>query len=376
MGNKRLEGASAASFDKRHFIGARYGANDIIPLKIAMQHDVIFLLVPDFQLLDMSGPAAVFQTAGKLVGTVADPAYAVQVVSERGGKVRSSCGVEVWTQPWRDAPSGTLVVPGGEGARVAAVSPAMRTYLHAHRQAGRRLASVCTGAFVLAAAGLLNGLRATTHWRYAAELARNYPDVRVDADRIHVCDGDTWTSAGITAGIDLALAMVESDLGAEVAGATAREMVVYHRRSGGQSQFSVLQDLAPDSERIRAVLEHIRGNLRATLTVEHLAGVACVSPRQFLRSFKAETGETPAKAVERIRAEAARAHLEAGADSIDSVARRAGFTDTERMRRTFLRVYGQPPQALRRMARQGRPRVDTVRDPDLPASAAAAHGRR
>lgn len=341
-----------------------------------MQHDVIFLLVPDFQLLDMSGPAAVFQTAGKLVGTVADPAYAVQVVSERGGKVRSSCGVEVLTQPWRDAPSGTLVVPGGEGARVAAVSPAMRTYLHAHRQAGHRLASVCTGAFVLAAAGLLNGLRATTHWRYAAELARNYPDVRVDADRIHVCDGDTWTSAGITAGIDLALAMVESDLGVEVAGATAREMVVYHRRSGGQSQFSVLQDLAPDSERIRAVLEHIRGNLRATLTVEHLAEVACVSPRQFLRSFKAETGETPAKAVERIRAEAARAHLEAGADSIDSVARRAGFTDTERMRRTFLRVYGQPPQALRRTARQGRPRVDTVRDPDLPTSAAAALGRR
>ena len=146
--------------------------------------------------------------------------------------------------------------------------------------------------------------------------------MRVDADRIHVCDGDTWTSAGITAGIDLALAMVESDLGAEVAGATAREMVVYHRRSGGQSQFSALQDLAPDSERIRVVLEHIRGNLGAALTVEHLADVACVSPRQFLRSFKAETGETPAKAVERIRAEAARAHLEAGADSIDSVARR------------------------------------------------------
>lgn len=318
-----------------------------------MPHDVIFLLVPDFQLLDMSGPAAVFQTAGKQARTAAGPAYAVHVVSERGGPVRSSCGVEVLTRSWRDAPSGTLVVPGGEGARAAAVTPAMRRYLHAHRQVGRRLASVCTGAFVLAAAGLLDGRRATTHWRHAAELARNHPDVRVDADRIHVCDGDTWTSAGITAGIDLALAMVESDLGAEVAGATAREMVVYHRRSGGQSQFSALQDLAPDSERIRAVLEHIRGNLGAALTVEHLADVACVSPRQFLRSFKAETGETPAKAVERIRAEAARAHLEAGADSIDSVARRAGFTDSERMRRTFLRVYGQPPQALRRMARQG-----------------------
>ena len=239
-----------------------------------MPHDVIFLLVPDFQLLDMSGPAAVFQTAGKQARTAAGPAYAVHVVSERGGPVRSSCGVEVLTRSWRDAPSGTLVVPGGEGARAAAVTPAMRRYLHAHRQAGRRLASVCTGAFVLAAAGLLDGRRATTHWRHAAELARNHPDVRVDADRIHVCDGDTWTSAGITAGIDLALAMVESDLGAEVAGATAREMVVYHRRSGGQSQFSALQDLAPDSERIRVVLEHIRGNLGAALTVEHLADVA------------------------------------------------------------------------------------------------------
>ena len=318
-----------------------------------MPHDVVFLLVPDFQLLDMSGPAAVFQTAGKQAGTAAGPAYAVHVVSERGGPVRSSCGVQVMTQSWRDAPAGTLLVPGGEGARAAAVTPGLHRYLHEQRRAGRRLASVCTGAFVLAAAGLLDGLRATTHWRYAAALARDYPGVRVDADRIYVRDGDTWTSAGITAGIDLALAMVEADLGADVAAATAREMVVYHRRSGGQSQFSALQDLAPDSERMRAVLEHIRNNLGAALSVERLAEVACVSPRQFLRSFKAETGETPVKAVERIRAEAARAHLEAGADSIDSVARRAGFSDTERMRRTFLRVYGQPPQALRRMARQG-----------------------
>ena len=301
-----------------------------------MPHDVIFLLVPGFQLLDMSGPAAVFQTAGKQARTTAGPAYAVHVVSERGGPVRSSCGVEVLTRSWRDAPPGTLVVPGGEGARAAAVTPAMRRYLHAHRQAGRRLASVCTGAFVLAAAGLLDGRRATTHWRHAAELARNHPDVRVDADRIHVCDGDTWTSAGITAGIDLALAMVESDLGAEVAGATAREMVVHHRRSGGQSQFSALQDLAPDSERIRAVLEHIRGNLGAALTVEHLADVAG-QPAPVPAQLQGRDGETPAKAVERIRAEAARAHLEAGADSIDSVARRAGFTDSERMRRTFLR---------------------------------------
>ncbi|WP_063584646.1 GlxA family transcriptional regulator [Achromobacter ruhlandii] len=316
-----------------------------------MTHHVAFLLVPDFQLLDMSGPAAVFQTAGRFARTTAGPAYAVHVVSEHGGQVRSSCGIGVQTVSWHGTPADTLVVPGGEGARAAAVTPALRARLLAQRQAGRRLASVCTGALVLAGAGLLDGRRATTHWRHAAMLAREHPGVRVEPDRIHIRDGDTWTSAGITAGIDLALAMVEADLGAELAATTAREMVVYHRRSGGQSQFSALQDLAPDSERMRAVLEHIRANLGAALTVEHLAEVACVSPRQFLRSFKADTGETPAKAVERIRAEAARACIEAGDDSIDSVARRVGFMDSERMRRAFLRVYGQPPQALRRAAR-------------------------
>ncbi|WP_063579918.1 GlxA family transcriptional regulator [Achromobacter ruhlandii] len=316
-----------------------------------MTHHVAFLLVADFQLLDMSGPAAVFQTAGRFARTTAGPAYAVHVVSEHGGQVRSSCGIGVQTVSWHGTPADTLVVPGGEGARAAAVTPALRARLLAQRQAGRRLASVCTGALVLAGAGLLDGRRATTHWRHAAMLAREHPGVRVEPDRIHIRDGDTWTSAGITAGIDLALAMVEADLGAELAAATAREMVVYHRRSGGQSQFSALQDLAPDSERMRAVLEHIRANLGAALTVEHLAEVACVSPRQFLRSFKADTGETPAKAVERIRAEAARACIEAGDDSIDSVARRVGFMDSERMRRAFLRVYGQPPQALRRAAR-------------------------
>lgn len=316
-----------------------------------MTHHVAFLLVPDFQLLDLSGPAAVFQTAGRFAQNAAGPAYAVHVVSEQGGEVRSSCGIGVQTVRWSGTPADTLVVPGGEGARASVLTPAMRARLLAQRQAGRRLASVCTGALVLAGAGLLDGRRATTHWRHAAMLARDYPGVRVEPDRIHIRDGDTWTSAGITAGIDLALAMVEADLGVDLAATTAREMVVYHRRSGGQSQFSALQDLAPDSERMRTVLEHIRANLGAALTVERLAEVACVSPRQFLRSFKADTGETPAKAVERIRAEAARACIEAGDDSIDSVARRVGFMDSERMRRAFLRVYGQPPQALRRAAR-------------------------
>jgi transcriptional regulator GlxA family with amidase domain len=197
-------------------------------------------------------------------------------------------------------------------------------HLRAALAARRRVASVCTGAFLLAEAGLLDGRRATTHWRQATRLQRDYPGVTVDAD-----------------------------LGADVAGAVAREMVVYHRRTGGQSQFSAVQDLAPQSERMRAVLAHIGENLTADLDIERLAGVACVSPRQFMRAFKAETGQTPAKAVERIRAEVARAHIEGGDTSIEAVARLTGFEDTERMRRAFVRVYGQPPQALRRAARAG-----------------------
>ncbi|MCD0505777.1 GlxA family transcriptional regulator, partial [Bordetella petrii] len=225
-------------------------------------------------------------------------------------------------------------------------------FLHAAQARGARLASVCTGAFVLADAGLLDGRRATTHWRHAAALQRLYPDIKVDSDKIYVRDGAVWTSAGITAGIDLALAMVEEDLGAEAARQAARDMVVYHRRAGGQSQFSALQDLAPHSERMRRVLDYIRQHLTAPLTIDELAAAACLSPRQFIRIFKAETGQTPAKAVERIRAEAARAHVEADNMSIDAVARCTGFADAERMRGAFVRRYGQPPQALRRAARE------------------------
>lgn len=317
-----------------------------------MTRSVAFLLVPDFQLLDMAGPLSVFQVAAELGRNRRGPAYDIAVLSERGGRVACSAGVEVQTRTWRDTQSATLVVPGGWGARQpGAATPSLMQHLRAALDAKRRVASVCTGAFLLAEAGLLDGRRATTHWRQATRLQRDYPAVTVDRDRIFVRDGLVWSSAGIAAGIDLALAMVEADLGAELAGDVAREMVVYHRRTGGQSQFSALQDLAPQSERMRAVLAHIGEHLTADLSIERLAGVACVSPRQFMRAFKTETGQTPAKAVERIRAEAARAHIEGGDSSIEAVARLTGFEDTERMRRAFVRVYGQPPQALRRTSR-------------------------
>ncbi|GAB1579912.1 GlxA family transcriptional regulator [Bordetella petrii] len=321
-------------------------------MKIAMSISVAFLMIPGFQLLDMAGPLSVFQTAGELAGGRRGPAYAPQLVSARGGRVASSSGVEVITRPWRDARPGIVLVPGGEGPRLAGAAPGPRAFLLDAQAQGARLASVCTGAFVLAHAGLLDGRRATTHWRHAAELQRRYPAIKVDSDKIYLRDGTVWTSAGITAGIDLALAMVEDDLGAEVARQAARDMVVYHRRAGGQSQFSALQDLAPQSERIRRVLGYIGQHLTAPLTIEELAAAACLSPRQFIRLFKAETGQTPAKAVERIRAEAARARVEAGGMTIDAVARLTGFADAERMRRAFVRRYGQPPQALRRAARE------------------------
>jgi transcriptional regulator GlxA family with amidase domain len=245
----------------------------------------------------------------------------------------------------------TLIVAGGLGTDEAADSPALQRFLQKAVKNSRRLASVCTGAFVLAAAGLLDGRRATTHWRSATLLQRLFPTVRVESDRIFVKDESIWTSAGVTAGIDLALALIEEDLGFDVSRATARTLVVYHRRPGGQSQFSTLLDLDPSSERIRRALSFVREHLHESLPVKTLARVACLSPRQFGRTFILETGQSPAKAIERLRAEAARTRVETGLESIEDVAHSVGFFDPERMRRAFVRVFGQPPQALRRQAR-------------------------
>jgi transcriptional regulator GlxA family with amidase domain len=215
----------------------------------------------------------------------------------------------------------------------------------------RRIAAPCTGAFMLAEAGILDGRRVTTHWAFARELQTRYPKVKVEEDRIFIVDGSVWTSAGMTAGIDLALAMVEKDLGTEIARAVAKKMVVYHRRAGGQSQFSMLLELEPKSDRIQSALSYARRNLQTALSVEQLAEVANLSPRQFSRAFRAETGQSPAKAVENLRVEAARLLMEQGQLPIDIVARETGFADRERMRRAFLRAFGQPPQAIRRAAR-------------------------
>ena len=201
------------------------------------------------------------------------------------------------------------------------------------------MASVCTGAYVLAAAGLLDGRRATTHWRNAAAFAARFPNVKVDADRIWIRDGEIWTSAGITAGIDLALAMIADDLGEEIALRTARQLVVYHRRLGGQSQFSAMLQLDSATPRFAVLLEWAREHLGEPLTVEQLAERVGMSPRNFSRAFAKATGVTPAKAVERLRLEAAREGVESSTRDLDGIARSTGFGDPERMRRAFIRAF-------------------------------------
>jgi transcriptional regulator GlxA family with amidase domain len=227
----------------------------------------------------------------------------------------------------------------------------------------RRVAATCVGAFILAEAGLLDGRRATTHWNRARELRARFPKVKVEEDRIFIIDGPVWTSAGMTAGIDLTLAMIEMDLGADLARAVARKLVVYHRRAGGQSQFSALLDLEPKSDRIQSALAYAKRNLDTPLTVRQLAEAAHLSPRQFSRAFRAETGQSPARAVENLRVEAARLMMEQSRHPIDVIARQTGFADRDRMRRAFLRAFGQPPQAIRRNARA------TVRTTDSRAAA-------
>ncbi|MCV9947594.1 GlxA family transcriptional regulator [Rhizobium sp. BT-175] len=310
--------------------------------------DIVFFVYPGFQMLDLSGPLSVFELAGKIAAR--DP-YRIHIVSPAGGPVRSSCGLEILTKSAQPSYFDTLLVVGA-GAPDTPVQEirALAGAVETSSNGARRIASVCTGAFILAAIGRFEGKRVTTHWKYAALLQRSFPGLKVEVDRIFIKDGDIWSSAGISAGIDLALAMVEEDLGTTVSHATAQMLVVYHRRPGGQSQFSALLDMEPESDRIRKVLTYIREHLSEKLSTDRLAEVACLSPRQFTRSFLTETGETPAKAVERLRAEVARQRVERGTEPIELIARSVGFVDPERMRRAFLRIFGQPPQSVRRMA--------------------------
>jgi transcriptional regulator GlxA family with amidase domain len=308
------------------------------------------VVFPDFQLLDAAGPISAFEIAGRLV----DKDHSIKILAATGGPVRSSSGVEILASGF--AHSGaitTLIVTGGGGVEDAARSEPILEFVRATAERAVRVASVCSGAYILAEAGLLDGRRATTHWRRTRHFLSAYPRVKLEPDRIFVRDGNIWSSAGITAGIDLALAMVAEDFGDDVAQKTARQLVLYHRRSGGQTQFSSLLELKAPNGRFGALLTWAREHLDAPLTVEDLAEQAGMSSRHFTRAFIAETGTTPSKAVERLRIEVARQRVQSSSEAIERVAQLTGFRDPERMRRAFIRAFGQPPQSLRRAARAG-----------------------
>ncbi|MGO4700584.1 GlxA family transcriptional regulator [Dyella sp. 2RAB6] len=301
-----------------------------------------FILYPGFQIMTLAA-ASVFEFANL---TLQRSNYQIHLLSAGGGPVRNTLGMDVQTEAIDAHAFDTLLIGGGVG--VPAAPPLLVEAIRTAAQTTRRVAAICTGAFVLAQSGLLDGRRATTHWTYARQLKLRYPKVSVEEDRIFIIDGDIWTSAGMTAGIDLALAMVEKDLGIEVARKVAQKLVVYHRRAGGQSQFSALLELEPKSDRIQNALTYAKSHLSSTLSVEELAAAASLSPRQFSRAFTAETGQSPAKAVEHLRVEAARLMMEQTRHPIEVIAREVGFADRERMRRAFLRAFGQSPQAMRR----------------------------
>ena len=300
---------------------------------------------PGFQVMSLAALAA-FEFANS---SVERPFYDVSVLSEAGGRVPSSLGLAIETKRFGSSIFDTLIVSGS--IDIVPPSRGVLAFVRKAANRSRRVASICTGAFILAEAGLLDGRRATTHWCAARDLRERYPNVKVDEDRIFIVDAPIWTSAGASAGVDLALAMIEEDLGGELARLVAKKLVLYHRRAGGQSQHSVLLEMDTKSDRIQGVLTYAKANLRASLSVERLAAVAHLSPRQFSRAFQAATGRSPAKAIEGLRVEAARVMLEQGHDSIDDVAHESGFTSRDHMRRAFLRSFGLPPQVLRRQAR-------------------------
>jgi transcriptional regulator GlxA family with amidase domain len=315
-----------------------------------MPRTIAILIFDNFQLLDAAGPLSAFEMP---VRGLSPAPYRLHVIAPQAGPVRSSSGAMLMAEAMADIDCiDTLIVAGGEGTRDAGVTPELVAYVKRQAPRLRRLCSVCSGAYLLATAGLLSGRRATTHWRRSAHFARLFPDVLLEPDRIFIRDGHIWTSGGVTAGIDLALALIGQDLGEEVAKRVAQMLVVYHRRPGGQSQFSALAGLDAKGGRFAELLAWVRENVSKRLTVDDLAGHCAMTPRTFARLFTRDIGVTPAKSIERLRLEAARSRVEDGEAPIEAIAGEVGFRDPERMRRAFIRAFGQPPQAMRRAARR------------------------
>jgi transcriptional regulator GlxA family with amidase domain len=325
-------------------------------------HLIVVLAFDDMQLLDVTGPVQTFASANEMVcGTRGAPAqgapYRIVVVSRRGGAIRSSSGLPVLTQPIAKAIGkrriDTLILPGGAGVHDAASDNWTLAWVRHQVLSACRVASVCTGAFILAEAGALAGLRATTHWKFCTRLQNEYPAVAVDPDPIYMRNGRIWTSAGVTSGIDLSLALVQEDLGRKLAMQVARHLVVFLNRPGGQSQFSAALEAQAAAANGNApngfaplhgwIAEHLTGDLR----VERLAEQAGMSPRTFARIYAAKMGLTPARMVEKIRVEAVRRILEETDVPIKRIAAMCGFRQEERLRRAFARQVGTTPADYR-----------------------------
>lgn len=320
------------------------------------QRTVLVLLFDGVQSLDVTGPVEVFAGAEK----VTPGSYRIRTASLDGAPVRTSSGLTLvpdgslgaYSAYSAHSPHGggtaphTLLVPGGAGTR--AIDPRLTDWLREHGTEATRLVSVCTGAVLLAAAGLLDGRRATTHWAYCATLARDHPAVEVDPDPIYVRDGSVSTSAGVTSGIDLALALVEEDLGRATALTVARHLVVFLRRPGNQAQFSVqLAAQTARREPLRDVQQWITEHPDGDLSVDALAARASLSPRHFARAFEAETGTTPGRYVDRVRLQHARRLLEESAEGVEEISRASGYGTPEAMRRAFVKALGTPPVEYR-----------------------------
>jgi transcriptional regulator GlxA family with amidase domain len=304
---------------------------------------IVIVGFPSAQILDITGPLEVFSTASRFL---AIPRYATQLVSSDGGPVLSTSGLEFATSPIAEVVDDidTLVVSGGRDMGEATADSKLVDNIRRLAGQSRRVTSVCSGAFLLAAAGLLDGRRATTHWAECAELERNYPNVSVEPDAIYVQDGNVWTSAGVSAGIDLALALVADDHGRKAAATVARRLVVYLRRSGGQGQFSaLLAAQSANDEPVRDLLAWIPDNLTADLSITAMAARTHLSERQFSRVFKSEVGITPAEHVEAVRIEATCRLLETTLLGVEEIARTCGFGTPETMNRAFRRRLNTTP---------------------------------
>lgn len=308
------------------------------------------LAFANVQVLDVTGPLQVFASANDLARQQGLPLpYAVNVIAAQAEPVMTSAGLALVAEPLPGAhtPCDTLVIAGGWGVYGAAEDPELVAWVQDKARQSRRVTSVCTGAFLLAASGLLDGCRVATHWTRCEELARKYPSLQVEANPIFIQQGSVWTSAGVTAGIDLCLALVEEDLGRAVALEVARHLVVFLKRPGGQSQFSVTLSLQKGGSRFSKLHAWIAEHLHLDLNIPTLAAACGMSERSFVRHYRAETGQTPARAVELIRVETARRQLADSAVAIKRIAAQCGFGSEETMRRSFLRALSITPQLYR-----------------------------